>query len=101
VRRWRLLRQHLCQGDGGSNPATLTIGPGITIHGNGYVQGQYGNDSLLNQGTIAADVRANDLRDGASWTNQGTLRASNGGTLQVTGYNWVNQGRCRPARAAS
>jgi hypothetical protein len=37
------------RGDGGSNPATLTIGPGITIHGTrgGTIHGYYGNDTLV------------------------------------------------------
>ena len=43
------------RGDGGSNPATLTIGAGITIHGSqgGTIGGYYGGDTVVNQGEIS------------------------------------------------
>jgi hypothetical protein len=61
---------------------TLTIGPGITIHGQ---QGLLGNSSLplVNQGTIDADASGQTISvTGNSVTNTGTLAANNG-TLSV------------------
>lgn len=56
----------------GTNPVTLTIGPGITIQGGtGRVAGKYAEDSVI---------------------NQGTLRVANGGSVSVGGKNWSNQG---------
>ncbi|HQU42601.1 MAG TPA: choice-of-anchor D domain-containing protein [Pirellulales bacterium] len=71
---------------------TLTIGPAITIHGqSGYVYGA-GNTSIVNQGTILADVAAGTINiQPTTFTNQGTVGAKNGGTLSL--YNsWNNAG---------
>ena len=42
----------------------------------------YSNDTLINQGTIAADAQGQTITvEMSSFTNQGTLEASNGGSL--------------------
>ena len=72
-------------------PSTLTIAPGMLIHGKaGRVGSNAGGVSLVNQGTIASDEVGNvDVRGGAGWTNEGTLSASNGGSLRL--YDtWTN-----------
>src|ERR1017187_1888391 len=65
-----------------STSGTLTIGPGITIHGQrGYV----GNASLplINQGTISADVAGATITiNGQPFANQGVLQSA-GGTLNL------------------
>ncbi|HEX7447299.1 MAG TPA: hypothetical protein VF306_07130, partial [Pirellulales bacterium] len=73
--------------DGG----TLTIGPGITIHGQRGTVGAPGDFfgstplPLVNQGTIEADAAGQTiLVTGSSVTNSGTLAAS-GGKLSVSG----------------
>jgi len=81
------------RGDGGSNPATLTIGPGITIHGtqNGEICGYYANDSLVNQGTIMADTSGRTITiKPDTFTNEGTLQA-NAGMIDIGG-DWTNSG---------
>src|SRR4029077_15406289 len=78
---------------------TLTIGPGITIHGQtGYVgwDPNFGGDSevaVINQGTIAADMAGGTivLRADSGWSNQGPLQALNGGTLTLP-TTWSNSG---------
>ena len=67
---------------GSGDTGTLTIGSGITVHGD---QGQVGNSTypLINQGTIAAEVTGHTINVyGGPLTNQGTLKAD-GGTLSV------------------
>ena len=76
---------------------TLTIGPGITIHGgtsvNGlpayigrnYNSGTPYNVTLINQGTIQADVSGAAITvDCQSFTNYGNVQALNGSTLNST-----------------
>ncbi|MDB5357081.1 MAG: tandem-95 repeat protein [Phycisphaerales bacterium] len=73
----------------GQGTQTLTIGPGVTVHGVGtvgayeLVGGTVGN--LLNQGTITADVTGQVLNvtPPNNFTNQGTASASGGGSLKV------------------
>ncbi len=73
-------------GDGGGNPATLTIASGITIHGNkGTIGGYYGSDSIVNDGTINADVAGGTITVSGTFTNKGTLKKSNGGMLIING----------------
>ncbi|WP_175517724.1 RHS repeat-associated core domain-containing protein [Planctomicrobium piriforme] len=64
---------------------TLTIGPGVLIHGQ---SGQIGNrtgtgvqTTLINQGTIQADVASGTLNIYGGFQNSGTVRATNGGTV--------------------
>jgi RHS repeat-associated protein len=74
------------------DPATtLTVGPGITLHGN---SGEIGSSTqvgspfdvgVTNDGTIRADVPGPGLRvTAASFANHGTLEARTGGVLGVT-----------------
>ena len=51
---------------------TLTIGSGITVHGSqgGGLFSYYGNEQVLNQGTISADTAGGAITlNGANWTN--------------------------------
>ena len=88
------------------NSTTLTIGPGITVHGGssgssgarlGYSDwnGGASGTAIINQGTINADVAGTSLTiypgNTGTFTNQGSLQASNGGTLNVNGA-WSNTG---------
>ncbi|MGO9917226.1 MAG: Ig-like domain repeat protein, partial [Isosphaeraceae bacterium] len=64
---------------------TLTIGSGITLHGN---TGLIGNASLplINQGTIADDISGGSLAVyGTNWSSTGALEASNGGSVELYG----------------
>ena len=79
-------------GDGGSqisvsDNATLTIGPGITIHGQaGTIGSSFNSETVVNQGKIGADVTGGILTVGATTLrNQGTVGSSNGGSLIVSG----------------
>lgn len=74
--------------------ATLTIGPGITVRGQngviGPVSGTSGggptNVTIINQGTISADVARGTITiDAQLFTNNGVTEALNGGTLNVNG----------------
>jgi hypothetical protein len=72
--------------------ATLTIGPGITIRGStGTIRG-VSADTIVNQGTISADLSAGGTIDinpsnSVSFINQGTLAVANGESLNVIGLN--------------
>ncbi|HND55088.1 MAG TPA: hypothetical protein PLV92_21890, partial [Pirellulaceae bacterium] len=80
---------------------TLTIGPGVTIHGGsgsvGY-NSNYGgpsNVTLVNQGAILADSAGTISVNGVNWTNSGTIAASGGGNLSLTSVTtstWANSG---------
>ena len=74
---------------------TLTIGSGIAIHGKfGRIINNSGLGSIVNQGTIAADVSGGTISVGngtGTFANQGTLSATNGGILTITGP-WSNTG---------
>jgi hypothetical protein len=82
----------------GTNAPQLTLGPGILIHGVGYVRDKSIADAgIVNQGTIAADVPGQILQiDGFSFTNAAgaSLLATNGGTLNLGGgaTAWHNAG---------
>jgi hypothetical protein len=74
--------------------ATFTIGPGITIHGStGTIAGASGaGDTIVNQGTISADLSAGGAisinpANTAYFLNQGTLEVSNGESLDLVGLN--------------
>jgi hypothetical protein len=75
-----------------TTPTTLTIGPAMTIHGGGpnsaNILGWFGSgkESLINQGTIDADLPGKSITVGsslASVTNTGTIEATNAGTLNL------------------
>src|SRR6185437_15209222 len=56
------------QGDGGNNPATLTIGNGISVTGgSGILGGYHGNDSFINDGTVTI-ASGHTLTLGGSFT---------------------------------
>ena len=73
-----------------SSGATLTLGAGLTLHGqSGEISGTF-----INQGTINADLAgrtAGSTADedltliGTGWINQGTLQVDNGATLKTAG----------------
>ena len=72
---------------------STTLGAGLTVRGQGNIGGPAiiagGNNTLINNGLISADVSGGTLNivppaNGGSLTNNGTLRASNGGTLTVS-----------------
>jgi len=67
------------RGDGGSNPATLTIGPGITIQTSlgGFLGNYQGNDSQVNQRTIVAEGSETSLTiNGLAWVNSRAIACS-------------------------
>ena len=83
-------------GDSGA----LTIGAGITIHGKigmiGYNapgnQAQGPATPLINQGTIAGDVKGGGINVyGANWSNSGTLEGTNSGGLGLNN-TWTSTG---------
>ncbi|MBS0660590.1 MAG: FecR domain-containing protein [Verrucomicrobia bacterium] len=81
-------------GVGGGN--TLTLGSAVTARGFGALGGTIfggGTNSLVNQGTIAADVGSSTLliNPNGTLTNTGTLQASNGGVLTLN-TAWNNAG---------
>ena len=75
---------------------TLTIGPGISLHGkNGNVgiSAINGGGSFINQGTISADVaNGSFILNGTSWTNQGTIQSDAGATVTLQG-SWSGAGK--------
>ena len=79
---------------GATSGSTLTIGPGITLHG---IQGTLGGvGPTINQGAILADV-ANQAGRGlffitGAFLNQGSIAASGGGRLTVNANAWTNSG---------
>ncbi len=74
---------------------TLTLGPGITVHGGsgsiGYNAnfGGFANVSVVNQGQILADSAGNLTLNGTNWTSSGTLQASGGGALTLGGTGLI------------
>ena len=84
----------LAEGSG----STLTIGAGITVRGqNGYIGWEpcfWGvpNVSVINQGTISADVANGTITiAGQPFSNQGLAEGINGGTLALID-TWNNSG---------
>ena len=67
-----------------SGALVLTIGPDITIRGRGTFANSGNTQTVINQGTILADVsgRSIDIQVD-DFTNQGVLRAQNSATLTV------------------
>ena len=77
---------------------TLVIGPGITVRGQNGTLGYSGsyngpqNVSVVNQGTVSADVGGGTIAVNAQpFDNQGLAQGINGGTLLLTGV-WSNSG---------
>lgn len=71
-------------------PGTLTIGSGITIHGQRGILNFYSPGSFINQGTIIADVPDQaGISVNTGFVNQGTMRAVNNGRLTLRGV-WSN-----------
>ena len=76
--------------------ATLTLGAGLTVHGqSGEITGTF-----INQGTINVDLAGRTTGStadedltfiGTGWINQGTLQVDNGATLKTAG-TWSNTG---------
>src|SRR5439155_750415 len=77
------------QGGVSSNPATLTIGSGITIQaGSGTLAGYYtsqNTDTIINNGTITIATGANFTIGGVNWDNNGTITAASGATVSLGG----------------
>ncbi len=66
--------------------STLTIGPNVMILGGLGTIGSNNGDTIVNQGTISADVAEGALTvEPTSFVNEGSIGASNGGSLTVTG----------------
>jgi hypothetical protein len=76
--------------------AKVTFGPGVLVHGVGYIHDNANTDGgISNQGTIAADFAGQTLTiDGYSFTNAAgaTLLATNGGILNLIASSWHNAG---------
>jgi hypothetical protein len=71
---------------GGTNPATLTIGAGITVKGGtGWVGGVNATDSLINRGTIMVPAGHAVAIVGNQWVNAGTIDAASGSFLNLFG----------------
>ncbi|HET6878560.1 MAG TPA: Ig-like domain-containing protein [Pirellulales bacterium] len=71
-------------------PGTLTIGSGMTIHGQRGILNFYSPGSFINQGTIIADVPdQSGISVNTGFVNQGTMRVVNNGTLTLRGL-WSN-----------
>ncbi len=76
----------------GGTGSVLTIGPGITVHGqSGQINGESG--SFVNDGTIDADESGGVIKLAGTWSNpsSGNLEATGGDTLNLTG-NWTDDG---------
>ncbi len=91
----------------GSTAATLTIGPGVLIHGYSGTIGYNNNGpgtTITNQGTIDCDEPGAQIVVNVSAgisQNTGTLKAMNGGTIQISGTGWSNVGGTFEADAGS
>ena len=75
-------------------PGTLTLGPDVLIHGGGMSVGNHSTFlmSLVNQGTIVADIPNMSIGvDPADLVNQGTIKAV-AGTARIYSANWKNDG---------
>lgn len=71
---------------------TVTLGANLTVHGkNGGIYVYFNGFTLINQGTIAADVAGGIITiQPTTWSSSGTLRAA-GGTLNLAN-TWSNTG---------
>ncbi len=76
----------------GGGPTALTFGPGIMVRGRGGIIENV-NSSLVNQGTLQADVPGQNLSLRLStFSNTGTLAATAGATLLSEGQNNSSDG---------
>ena len=70
------------------NTGTLTVDTNVLIHGQNGNIGQAinigGAGTLINKGTISADVAGGQIEIVAATTNKGTLSALNGGTMDLS-----------------
>jgi RHS repeat-associated protein len=72
---------------------TLTIGPGLTLHGKSGSIGTSIGSAFINQGTISPDAAGGSFfLDGVGWSNQGTIQEAAGETVNFLG-SWSNTGR--------
>lgn len=70
-------------------PATLTVGSGVTIHGQGSIGGDP-DSVLINSGIVLADVSGKTLQVAVpTFNNQGTATSANGGVLSITSPNTI------------
>lgn len=92
---------NLAPGLGTNSNAELTLSPTTTVRGIGFIgqggggQLGYSSGSVVNHGTILADLAGGELRvAGLDVLNTGTMRALPGGVLTVNGGNgFTNNGR--------
>jgi hypothetical protein len=84
-----------------SSNASLTFGPGITVHGkNGKIDGT-STGTFVNEGTISADTAGGTITLSATgWSNQGTITAQ-GGAISITGGGLTLNGSAFLASQAS
>ncbi len=70
---------------------SLTLGPGVVVHGGGGRIIQSGSNALYltNQGLISADVPGQALNVDALLTNTGTVQAINGGELYLNNVQQI------------
>jgi autotransporter-associated beta strand protein len=69
---------------------TMTFASGLLVHGVGSIYGYYGNNGLLNQGTIQSDVAGQTLSIyyiRLDLINNGTISAMNGSRLDLSNNN--------------
>src|SRR6185369_16383418 len=73
------IQNYMASGGGTGATGTLTIGPGITIHGKyGQINNAYAQGRIVNQGKISADTSGGAIYLGNStggYSSTGTLEA--------------------------
>ena len=76
---------------GTTGNATVTVGSGIRIHGRGLLTQSGSPNTLINNGTISADVSGQTLTLTMSvFTNNAVMEAINGATLSIATGTWSN-----------
>jgi hypothetical protein len=86
-------------GTSSTAPATLTVGSGVTIRGQGTLRGSYTGDNLVNDGTLRSDS-SGTLTVSLPVTNHGTLLTSGSGSLTVSNLQ-TNSGTVQAGSVAS